>query len=214
MDQDKLSTRQKSELAIESVVATGLELIPVVGSLITKSYFGYKQEMAIARLTRFYQELREALELVKERIVSIENHNTDLLISLIDKINERVETEPQDRKIETFKAYMKNLFMDPVNVSNYDKRMAFLEALGELLVLEMDLIFYFYKIAGQSVQVSKIQLAGVDQYAIVGAITRLRSYGFIRPDNKNIIISRGDNIFNESYTITDYGIEFVKSISN
>lgn len=213
MDQDHFSSRQKFELAIEAVVASGLQLIPCVGSLVTTSYFGYKQEKAINRLTRFYQELREELEAIKQRIVPFETQEVDGLVALIDMVNDRVENEHQDKKMQAYKAYMKDLFLHPVNGSNYDKRTAFLEALGDLRILEIDLITYFNNSIGQAIQVSKIKFDGIDQYAIVGAITRLRSLGFIRPDNMNIVISRGDNIFNESYAITDYGIEFVKCIS-
>lgn len=206
MGQDKLSNRQKLELAAEA----GLQAIPYVGSSLSTIYFGTKQLKSINRLERFYRDLRKDLDSLKDAIIPIEQHDPDALGSLIEKVNEKIECEHQERKFLAYKSYMKSLLLHPVNSTNYDKKAAFLEALNSMLILEIEMIVLFFQNSGKVIQVRSISKTGVDQYAIVGAISRLRTFGFIKPSNRSLEIGLGDNMLSESYTITSYGSEFVQ----
>jgi hypothetical protein len=70
-------------------------------------------------------------------------------------------------------------------------------------------ILAFVKTQPQQTQVGSINKPGVDQYAIVGAIGRLKSRGFLTAMQGSFSIGGGaDNSLQELVTASSYGVKF------
>jgi len=105
------------------------------------------------------------------------------------------------------KAYLKSTLIHPVK-GNYDQRRFFLDTLDSMSLLECELLGLLYK-KTEPVRVGALQKPGVDQYAIVGAVGRLKTYGFLVSGQPGINIGGGqDNILLEIVKVSDYGRSF------
>ena len=61
----------------------------------------------------------------------------------------------------------------------------------------------------EPVRVGQIQKPGVDQYAIVGAVGRVKTYGFLVSGQPGLNIGGGqDNALLETVKISDFGRHF------
>lgn len=208
-NKDKIDLKTKLEIAIES----GMQLIPYVGGVLTTAYFGTKQAKEFERIKRFYSELSEELTNVKDKIVSMDSQYEDGLISLIEQLNYKVEREHQEEKIKYFKNYMKSILIEPVSNINYDKRKVFLDIIENSTLIECDILVKLNSIYGKWVQVRYITHKNYDKYAIIGAINRLKSYGFLKTRQEDILVGGVDsNVLSELISISDYGREFVEFI--
>lgn len=206
-NEEKLSFGEEMNVVVQS----GLQLIPYVGGAISTAYFGRKQEKAFKRVERLYSELYEDLSNIKSQIANMNLQDEDGLISLIEQVNDKVEKEHQEIKFQSYKKFMKNILINPVNSSNYDKRKVFLEVIDEMSLLECEILSFLYSNIGKKVQVKFINKHGINQYAIVGAVNKLKSYGFLTTAQGSFSIGgNDDNLLEEIVGINDYGIEFVK----
>ncbi|CEQ04076.1 Uncharacterised protein [[Clostridium] sordellii] len=210
---EKLSLSEKRDIAIES----GIQLIPGIGGALSSAYFGAKQAKQFKRLESFYQELSLEMKELKEKIIPMDEQYEDGLISLIEQINEGVEKEHQRKKIEFYKGYMKKLLTKPLTKSIYDKSKMFLDILESMTVLEIELLTHLYKFYlenSTSIEIRNISRQDLDQYAIVGIISKLKSYGFIRTVEQRLTFGGGqDNLLNDSIVLSNYGIEFIEFIT-
>lgn len=111
MDQEKLNNKDNMNLIVEA----GLQLIPYVGSSISTLYFGNKQQKEFKRLENFYKKLNEELISVKEEIKNIKEQYGDGLVSLIEQVNEKILKEHQERKIDCYINYIKEILTNPVS---------------------------------------------------------------------------------------------------
>ena len=197
---------------IDITVESGLQLIPVVGGTLSSAYFGTKQAKEFKRLENFYKILSEELNSIKIMILPIENQYEDGLVSLIEQINYRVEKEHQEVKINKYKKYMKSILTTPITLGNYDSIKVFLDILSSMSLLEIEIISFMYKNRDKGyIPVKNISNSGVHQYAIVGAISKIKSYGFLSTQHVDFSISEGvDNSLQEQIFINDYGVEFVE----
>lgn len=202
---ERLNKKEKFEIAIES----GLQLIPYVGGPISSLYFSTKQAKEFKRIERFYNELKEELDKVKSKIKSIDNQYEDGLISLIEQVNDKVEKEHQKIKFQSYKKFMKNILIDPVSVINYDKRETFLDIIGNMSILECKLLSIIYR-NKDYIRIKDLKIYEVNQYVILGAVNKLKSYGFLMTSQDTISLYGGDNYLNERVCISDYGKEFVE----
>jgi len=168
-----LSATEKRDLVIQA----GIQAIPYVGSSLATLYFGRKQELRFKRLETFYKEFAEEVGDLKDRIASPEAHDKEALAAIIEELNEKIEREQVQEKREFLKAYLKNTLIHPVK-GNYDERRFFLDTLGAMNLLECELLIDLYSNI-EPVRVKAIQKPSTDQYAIVGAIGRLKAYGFL-----------------------------------
>lgn len=206
-DNDKLSTKTKIEIAVES----GLQLIPYVGGSIASAYFGTKQAREFQRIERFYKDLANEISDIKETIASIDVQDEEGLISLIEQVNDKIEHEHQEEKIQCFRKYMKNILTNPVNAGNYDKRKIFLDILSVMSLQECEILVLLYNNSHTWMQVKNISYPNINQYAIVGAISRLKSYGFLKTSQGSFSIGGlDDNLLTENIIINDYGKEFAE----
>ena len=202
-DDTKLNSSEKRNLVIQA----GIQAIPYVGSSLVTLYFGAKQKRRFKRLETFYQEVAQEMQTLKGKIASPEEHDKEALVAIIEELNEKIEREQIKEKQEFFKIYLKNTLIYPVK-GNYEERRFFLDILSSMSLLECDILGFLYK-QNQLLKVRNIQKPCVDQYAIVGIIGRLKSYGFLISRQSSFSIgSRVDNALNETVKVSDFGRRF------
>lgn len=200
---DKLTWKDKLNITVEA----GLQIVPYVGGALATLYYGTKQEKRFKRLESFYQEFAALIEQLQSQLPSVDSHDQDKLISLIEEFNEKVERESTDQKREYLKKYLYSTLSSPTH-ENFDERRFFLDTLSSMTLLECELLL-FIKQQNKPVVVGHIDKPGVDQYAIVGAIGRLRMYGFLKYQSDNIMFNGTDSALLDSFIISDFGINFI-----
>jgi len=205
MEQDniKMSSKDKRDIVIEA----GIQAIPYVGGSIATLYFGWKQEIRFKRLESFYAEFAAEIEKMKDKIKAVNNQNNDALIAIIENLNEKVEKEPLKEKRQFLKNYLRSTLIDPIT-NNFDERRFFLDVLGSMTLLECELLKFINSQQGFII-VGKIELAGIDQYAIVGAVGMLKNYGFLTTAQMMISFG-GDNSLNEQIQVSKFGKKFIE----
>ena len=202
-DDTKLSTTEKRDLVIQA----GIQAIPYVGSSLVTLYFEAKRERRFKRLETFYQEVAQEVGALSGRIPSPEEHDKEALAAIIEELNEKIERELVREKREFFKAYFKNTLIYPVK-GNHEERRFFLDTLGSMSLLECEILGSLYN-RNQPLIVGNVQKPSVDQYAIVGAIGRLKSFGFLVSGQANFSIGGDvDNTLNETVKVNRFGRRF------
>lgn len=200
---DKITKKEQRDLVIQA----GMQLVPYVGGSIASLYFGKKQEKRFKRLESFYQELAQEIKSMKDQIGTVDDQDPVLFEAVMDSLHEKVEEEPTIEKREFFKNYFKNTLKSPIG-HNYDERKFFLDALADMSLLECE-ILAFIRTQPQRIQVGTINKPGIDQYAIVGAIGRLKSRGFLSATQGSFAVGGGgDNTLREQVSITKFGNDF------
>lgn len=196
-----LTGKEKFDLTVEA----GLQTLPYIGGPLATLYFGTKQEKRFKRIEKFYHEFSEELEQLGIKLLSIENHNEDNLISIIEELNEKIERESSEEKIKMFKKYLLSTLTSPTD-NNFDTRRYFLDVLSSMTILECEILMLL-KSNGRALA-RNISKPNVDQYAIIGSIGRLKSFGFLVALTQTVAIG-GDNAFNELVSISSFGEEFI-----
>lgn len=201
---DKLNWKEKLDLTVQS----GLQLIPYVGGSLSTAYYGTKQEKRFKRIESFYQEFSEDIERIKMQLPPVELHNQDNLISLIEELNDKIEREQTEQKRAHFKKYLFSTLSSPTD-NNFDERRFFLETLANMTLLECDMLSFLYQ-QGQPVQVGRISKPETDQYAIVGAIGRLKMHGLLTASTNTINLGGRDNALEENVSPSSFGLRFIR----
>lgn len=202
---DKLTKKEKMEITIQS----GLQLIPYIGGALSTLYFGTKQEKKFKRIESFYQEFASQIKQLQLQLPPVQIHDPDQLSALIEELNEKVEREHTEQKRTYLKRYLLSTLSLPTNNLNFDERRFFLDLLNNMTLLECDLLVFLYQ-HKQPLRVGNINKPGVNQYAIVGAIGRLKMYGLLRSLTTTLNIGGGrDNALEENVSLSDYGIRFI-----
>lgn len=195
------------EQLIKNVLEAGMQLIPVVGGSLATFYFGEKQQREFNRLQAFYKELAEDVKNLQEK-PSLENQDEEKLAALIEKINNKVEKEVLREKVIYFKGFFKNILVYPVK-ADYDEKTFFLEAIDSMSLLEIDLL----KVLSQQDApplVKDITKEGVEQYAVVGAVSRLRNFGFLELSSTTMTIGgERDDRLTEKLKVSPFGKKFI-----
>lgn len=200
---EKLTGAEKRELVLQA----GIQAIPYVGSSLATLYFGAKQERRFKRLESFYSEIAGEISAISGQIASIEEQNAGALAAILEDLHEKVETEPTEEKRQFFKNYFKNTLRQPIT-TNFDKRKYYLDTLAEMTFLECEMLSFLCTQSGPTA-VGGIQKPNTDQYAIVGAINRLKSYGFLMAFQGSFVIGGGmDNVLHERVQVSTFGKEF------
>lgn len=88
-----MNNKEKFKFAVNA----GLQAIPYVGGPLATLYFGYKQEQRFQRIEQTLKEVAE--ELNGMSIPSIEEHNKDELIPLIDELTDKIEKNIKENYI-------------------------------------------------------------------------------------------------------------------
>lgn len=200
----KLTNKQEAE----NIIKAGLELIPCVGGSLATLYFDKKQQKEFNRLSNFYKELSEELKSLKEEF-SLDGQDKAKLMTLIEKINDKVEKEVLREKIDCFKKFFKNILIEPIK-DDYDEKVFFLESLSSMTLLEMG-VLRFLNSQNNFVAIGSIQKEGIEQYAIVGAVGRLRNLGFLQSAGGGMSFGdMSDNYLKELVKISAFGEKFIK----
>ncbi len=166
------------------------------------------QEKRFKRLESFYEEIATEIEKMKDSISSVDHQDPVALEAIIESLHEKVEAEPTLEKREFFKNYFKNTLKFPVS-GNFDERKYFLDALSEMTLLECELLA-FINSQPNSIQVGNIQKQGTDKYAVVGAIGRLKSRGFLTATQDSFAVGGGaDNSLHEIVSVSSFGKSFI-----
>lgn len=204
-DEEILSFNERRDLAIEA----GMQLIPYVGSSLSVIYFGSKQERKFKRIESFYKEIAVEIERIKERIAALDKQDKDSLEAILESLHERIESELISEKIRFFKNYFLNTLCFPVT-ANFDERRRFLDSLAESSFLECDLLLLL-KTRGSPTRVGDLRKPGVNQYAIVGAVSRIKSRGFLISSQAYFTIGvASDNSLEEMVSLSSFGLSFVE----
>ena len=99
MEKEKVGAKDKLEL----VVNAGLQAIPYVGGPLATLYFGYKQEQRFQRVEKTLKEVADELQGIQ--IPSIDEHNKEELITLIDELTDKIEKEQLESKRILYKGF-------------------------------------------------------------------------------------------------------------
>lgn len=200
-----LTTKEKAILDVQSAI----QMIPYVGSSIATLYFGYKQEIRFKRLEFFYKELAKEIEEIKEEIKEINKQDKESFLFILEELNESVEKEYRLEKINFFKNYFKNTLKNPVNKTNFDERQYFLNILKSMTLLESSILKFLINIKNEPTEIRNINLNKIDQYAIIGSVEKLKSYGFSESQTISVMIGTGqDNRLKEKIKLSNFGIKF------
>lgn len=204
----KNNTRLTTKQEVENTVKAGLQLIPYIGGTLSTLYFDRKQQREFNRLLNFYKELSEELKSLKEKL-SLDDQDEMKLMTLIEKVNNKVEKEVLQEKINCFKHYFKNILIQPVK-DDYDEKVFFLDSLSSMTLLEIE-ILKFLNSQSDFIQIGTIKKSGIEQYAIVGAIGRLRNLGFLQSAGGGMSFGdKSDNYLKELVKVNPFGEEFIK----
>jgi len=196
----KKSTR---DLLLES----GLQAIPYVGGPLATLYFGHQQELRFQRIETFYYELKESIEKLQLKLPTIETHESEELMSLIEQVNDAVEKEHIKRKLEAYKIfYMKNLLM-PVTSKNYEIRKLFLDILRSMTETQMD-VFLFLISKKAPIVSSTIGADGVSPELIQGSISQLKILGIINSQLHSIVMSPQSSGIHDNVAVSPLGRRF------
>lgn len=199
----RLTNSDKRDLVIQA----GMQLVPYVGGPLCSLYFGTKQEKRFKRIESFYQEIAQEIEKIKESISSIHEQDPVALEAIIESLHEKVEVEPTCEKRVFLKNYFKNTLKFPI-AGNFDERKYFLEALAEMTLLECELLAFINSQPSPPL-VGNIQKPNTDKYAVVGAIGRLKSRGFLSVTQQSITVGgRVDNSLQETVSVSSFGKSF------
>ena len=202
-DDEKLTGAEKCELVLQA----GMQAIPHVGGSLSALYFGAKQERRFKRLESFYSELANEVSTISDQIAPIEEQNADALAAILESLHEKVEAEAFQEKRQFFKNYFKNTLRHPIT-TNFDKRKCFLDTIAEMTFLECEMLSLLCT-QSSTTAVGTIQKPNTDQYAIVGAINRLKSYGFVMGFRGSLGVGGGmDNALQEKVQASTFGKEF------
>ena len=200
---EKLTGTEKRELVLQSLI----QLIPHVGGPLSTLYFGAKQERRFKRLESFYSELVSEVSTISDQIASMEEQNPGALAAILENLHEKVEAEHSQEKRGFLKNYFKNTLRHPVT-TNFDKRKYFLDTIAEMTLLECEMLSLLYAQSGP-ILVEAIQRPNTDQYGIVGAINRLKSYGFVMAFQGSFVLGGdSDNVLQEKVQVSTFGKEF------
>ncbi|MGY4689359.1 hypothetical protein [Salibacterium sp. K-3] len=136
---DKLSAKEKIEISVQ----TGLQIVPYVGPALSTAYFSTKQEKRLKRIESFYSELATHIKEQNIQLPPLKEHDEECLTSLIENLNEYIESEHSRKKRAYFKNFFINSLQQPTIVENYDERKIFLEVLASMTILEFEVLLSF-----------------------------------------------------------------------
>lgn len=198
-------SREKRDLIIQACI----EAIPHIGGPLSTLYFGAKQEKRFKRLEAFYQDVKEEIQKLQETSLNIEDHDRDELGIIIEQLNNKVEEEILKEKICHLKNFLINTLKNTLE-SNFDQKKYFLSTLTSMSLLECEIMAFLFK-HQQPISIRKIQKSGVSQYAIFGAINKIRSYGYLESRRGNFQMNgQQDEHLEDLVFLSDFGELFYK----
>ncbi len=216
-EDESLSGREKMRLATQSL----LEVIPYVGGSLSTAYFGYKQEIRFKRLEQFYKEMAEKIEKEDISLVDIDEHDKEALFALVEQVNNQVEREVIEEKLECLKNIAVNSLSEPTTIENYDRRHSFLNALREMTRLDLAVMHECFQ--EERSRVIDLDVIDTDNeenvFSLFASSGRLESFGFLKVGSVNVVALGNspeeggdfdDERINRFVEISPLGIRFYK----
>lgn len=190
----------------DTIIEAAVQAIPYVGAPLASLYFGNKQEKRFRRLEKFYEDLKEEMSKSNNDYKDITQHNPEELSSIIEELNEKVESEHLEFKRKLYKNYFKKIMIQPVN-GNFDERKLLLDILSAITPLQIEIIA-FLATQPSAVTSNTISKPGVEQAVILGSIAQLKNYGIIESTVNSIVVGGTNGSINENITLSKFGIKF------
>ena len=163
--------------------------------------------MRFKRIESFLQTVSDEVGRHGIRLLDIEQHDKYKLISIIEETLEKIEDETREEKIQMFNYYFINNLSHPIQ-EHFDEKRFFLDTLNTMSLLECDLLSLL-QTQSSTYRVGEISRPSLDQYAIVGAVGRLKTFGYIKATSGQMHIGGGvDNSLNEFISISTFGQSF------
>lgn len=202
---ENLSPMDYMNLAIEA----GIGAIPIVGSPIQTIYFGRQNEKRFKRIERFYRDLNEDLEKIKDSIPEVfyPDRDRDQLMGILESIHEDIEKAKNQSKRDLYKNLYKSCILE-VNRTNWDREEYFVEVLSQLTPTQVQLIAYLNSKGNDFTR--GIHSPGQPQELIEGSLNMLSDLGILDKTIDSISLgSVGKQ--NMGYKISSLGKEFITS---
>lgn len=195
----------------ELVIQAAIEAIPYVGGSLSTLYFGLKQEKRFERLESFYAEINKQIEGLKDCSLSVDGQNKDELVSLIEDLNEKVEQESRKQKI----TYLRNFLVTTLQnrlTNDFDERKHYLETLASMSLLECEVLALLFN-RNQPLQIRQINKPGISQYAVYGAISKIRSFGYLESRRGSFQMNgQQDEYLDDLVFLSDFGKQFCQYV--
>lgn len=202
---DNLTPKDYVNLAIEA----GIGAIPIVGSPIQTIYFGRQNEKRFKRIERFYKELNDELEQIKQNIPEVfyPERDRDQLMGVMESINEDIEKARNQSKFNLYKNLYKNCILG-INKLNWDREEYFVEILSQLTPIQIELIAFLSNRG--DVFSGNINYPGQPQELIDGSLNVLSDFGILDRKIDSIVLGNVGKQ-NMGYRISSLGKEFIAS---
>lgn len=166
-------------------------------------YFGNKQNKEFRRLEKTINEI--AKELKDTKIPSIEQHNQDELLSLMEELNDKIEKEHIEQKRLWYKNFYKKILVFP-NSNTYNERKMYLDILNKITPLQVEILTLLLKRHNPIVD-TDIKHPFYSQSVILGSIAQLKNNGLITSYVNSIAVG-GNGRISENIVISDFGKSF------
>ena len=206
MNSEKLSSAEKRDLIIQS----SIEAIPYVGGSLSTLIFSGKQQLRLKRLETFLNDIILEVEAIKDRIADIENYDEydkEALLAIFEELLERVEHEQFGEKQEYFKICFKKTLIDPVNKNNYDERRFFLDILGSISPLQIEILRILIRNSAW-VKIGHISIQGIDRNVIAAAAIKLVYLGLAVSRRASVQYGDPEELTNQSIRLNSFGYRF------
>lgn len=194
-----MKNKEKFELAVNA----GLQAIPYVGGPLATLYFGYKQEQRFQRIEQTLKEVATELEGVT--LPSLEEHNKNELMSLIDELTDKIENEHLEYKRKLYKQYFKNILITPTN-GNYEERKLFLNILSQITPIQIELFQFILQ--NNNVIDLQITKLNTDISLIRSSILQLENYGLVTATLHSISLGGSNSGMPMMLNASEFGKKF------
>lgn len=200
------NNEDEKKLDRDTIINAAIQAVPYVGAPIATLYFGHKQERRYKRLETFYDELRNELNGLQDRLADINDQNPEEFRAILEELHEQIESEQISAKRKYYKTYFKSTLAVPVN-GNYDERKLFLNILKSLSNFQIEILTFLVN-HGKPVISNQIKKPGVDQALIKGTVGQLVNHGLLNSQLNSIAFGSGGGQMDELISVSKFGSQF------
>ncbi len=203
--------KEKLKTNKDIIIETGLNLIPYIGGALASSYYGPILEKRLKRLESFYRDVSKQIKGENIVLNFINENKKEELLTLIEDLNDRVETETQEEKIKLFKLYLISSLEQKIE-TNFDEQKTFLAVLDSMSIIECEILSTILN-STEERQINDYIQKYSEPYSAYGAINRLISYGFLETKRVNYAMNGAfDENLLSAISLSNYGKKFVTYI--
>lgn len=188
------------------------ELLPYVGGSISTLIFGMKQATRLRRLETFLNEVKQEINSIRDRIPN-QGQDEETFLAIFEELTEKVEREQFAKKLEYFKIYFKNTLISPVAKNNYDERRFFLDILGEISPLQIQILEILFKYEAWR-DIKDIPIRGIDRNVVAAGAMRLVYLGLALSQQASVGYGDMRDLANQTVKLTSFGRRFCEFCLN